>query len=68
MPTTYNFIKESELIKLRVNLVIYANHLMRSSIPAMEIAATSILKNKRSFEIESKLMSINKIINMIPGS
>ena len=67
VPTTYNFVKESELIKLRVNLVIYANHLMRSSIPAMEIAATSILKNKRSFEIENKLMSINKIINMIPG-
>ena len=36
------------------NVVIYANHLLRASYPAMKETITSILKNKRSYEIDNK--------------
>ena len=68
VPTTYNSVTESELIKMKVNIVIYANHLMRSAIPSMKATALSILKNKRSLEVEKKIMSINDILNIIPGT
>jgi phosphoenolpyruvate phosphomutase len=50
VPTTYNQITEDELIKAGVNVVIYANHLLRSAYPAMEKVAKSILMNNRSYE------------------
>ena len=68
VPTTYNSIRESEMISMGVNMVIYANHLMRSAIPSMRKTAISILKNQRSLEIDNKLLSINDILNLIPES
>lgn len=68
VPTTYNSIKESELVDLKVNVVIYANHLMRSAIPSIKATALSILKHERSLEIDNKLMSIDEILNIIPGT
>ena len=55
VPTTYNSITESELVKLKVNVVIYANHLMRSAIPSMKETAINILKKQRSLEVDKKL-------------
>jgi len=66
VPTTYNIITEDELIRAGVNIVIYANHLLRSAYPAMLETAKSILENGRSYEAERKLMSISQIINFIP--
>ncbi len=68
VPTTYNSIKESELIESGANIVIYANHLLRSAYPAMVKTLESILRYKRSREIDSELMPINEIIKFIPGS
>ena len=68
VPTTYNSIKESELVALKVNVVIYANHLIRSAIPSIKATALSILKHERSLEIDNKLMSIDEILNLIPGT
>ena len=68
VPTTYNSMKEDEMIKLGVKVVIYANHLMRSTIPSMKNTALSILKNQRSFEIEKKILSIADILDLIPGT
>lgn len=67
VPTTYNSVTEDELLKLGVNIVIYANQLLRSSYPAMVKTAEAILKNKRSMEAEKYLMPIEDIINLIPG-
>ena len=53
------------LIRNGFQIVIYANHLLRASYPAMEDAAKSILKNKRSFELENKISSVNEVINLI---
>ena len=68
VPTTYNQVKESEFIKYGVNMIIYANQLLRSTYPNMRETAESILKHKRSKESEKNLMSINQILNLIPGT
>ena len=66
VPSTYNIITEQELIQAGVNIVIYANHLLRSAYPAMAETAKSILEHGRSYEIDKKLMPISDIINLIP--
>ena len=68
VPTTYNQVKESEFVKYGVNMIIYANQLLRSTYPNMRETAESILKHKRSKESEKNLMSINQILNLIPGT
>ena len=68
VPTSFYKVKESQLIDNGFNMVIYANHLLRASYPAMQLVANSILKNKRTFEIEKKLLSIKEILKLIPGT
>ena len=68
VPTSYNKIKEKDLKNEGVNIIIYANHLLRASYPAMQSTALDILKYKRSYEAEKKLMSINNILKLIPGT
>lgn len=68
VPTSYNHIHESELAKVGFNIVIYANHLLRASYPAMKNVAEEILRNGRSLEVDEKLMSIKEILELIPGT
>jgi len=68
MPTTYNSVKEKKFIKHGVNMVIYANHLFRSTYPNMLTTAKTILKFNRSKEAEKNLITINEILNLIPGT
>lgn len=68
VPSSYNVITEDELEKLGVNVVIYANQLLRAAYPAMLETAKSILENGRSLEIDSKLLPISDILELIPGS
>ena len=65
VPTTYNHVYFNEFEKAGVNIVIYANHLLRSSYPAMSQTALKILNYGRTKEIEKDLMSIKEIINFI---
>lgn len=67
VPSSYSSIYESELENAGVSIVIYANHLLRSAYPAMVETAKSILENGRSYEIDKNMMSINEILNLIPG-
>ena len=67
VPSTYNQIKEDDLIKYGVNVVIYANHLLRSAYPAMVNTAKSILANGRAMEASKDYcMPIKEIISLIP--
>lgn len=66
VPTSYNSVTEEEFKKHGINVVIYANHLTRSGVPAMQKAAETILKNHRSLETDDMCMSIKDIINLIP--
>tara|TARA_B100000989_G_C19532628_1_gene470957 strand:- start:4091 stop:5401 length:1311 start_codon:yes stop_codon:yes gene_type:complete len=68
VPSSYNKVTEKQLIDNGFNVVIYANHLLRASYPAMKKTITSILKNKRSYEIDNELMSIKNILELIPGT
>jgi len=67
VPTSYNGIYEHELEAAGVNVVIYANHLLRSSYPAMVNTARSILQHGRSLESDEALMPIKEILHLIPG-
>ncbi len=68
VPTSYNFMTENELSELGVNVIIYANHLIRSAYPAMVNTAKSILLNERSKEASINCMPIKEILNLIPSS
>lgn len=65
VPTSYNSITEEELSKHGVNIVIYANQLMRAAFPAMKEVAEEILKCHRTLEVDSKLMPFKEIITLI---
>ena len=68
VPSSYNSITEDELEKAGVNVVIYANQLLRSAFPAMQSTAQSILKHSRSLECDENMLSIKEILNLIPGT
>ena len=68
VPTTYNHITEDELAEWGVNVVIYANHLLRAAYPAMVRCAESILSNGRSLEANDLCMPIKQILELIPGT
>ncbi len=68
VPTSYNQITAKELSQAGVNVVIYANHMLRAAYPGMKNVAKSILENDRSLEAEKELLSIKEILNLIPGT
>jgi len=68
VPTSYNQITATELGKAGVNIVIYANHMLRAAYPGMVKVAKNILENDRSYEAESDLLSIKEILDLIPGT
>jgi len=67
VPTTYNHMTEKELKDNGINIVIYANHLLRSSYPAMVKTAESILRNERSKDANEFCMPVKDILELIPG-
>ena len=65
VPSTYSKVYEKDLVKNGFKLVIYANQLLRAAYPAMQNTAKTILKNKRAFEADKKIIPIKEIINLI---
>jgi phosphoenolpyruvate mutase len=68
VPSSYNTVTEEELSAHDVNIIIYANHLLRSAYPAMVETARSILQHHRSAECDARMLSIKEIIELIPES
>lgn len=68
VPSSYNQVTEDELSARGVNVVIYANHLLRSAYPAMLDTARSILTHQRSAECDEHMLSIKDILELIPGT
>jgi phosphoenolpyruvate phosphomutase len=66
VPTSFNTVYEEEFKKRGVNIVIYANQLIRAGFPAMQDVAKSILTNHRAKEVDDKCISIKEIITLIP--
>ena len=65
VPSTYSKTYEKDLVKNGFKIVIYANQMLRSAYPAMLNTAQSILKNRRAFEADKKIIPIKEIINLI---
>ena len=68
VPTTYNQFTEKELASWGANIIIYANHMLRASYPAMLKAAQTILESERSLEVNDMCLSIKQILELIPGT
>lgn len=65
VPTTYNSIREEELIEAGVSIVIYANHLLRSSNKAMIETAEVILSKGRALEAELKCHPVKELFKEV---
>ena len=69
VPTTYAQFTEAELAEWGINVVIYANHMLRSAYPAMVKCAERILETTRCLEASDEYcMPIKQILNLIPGT
>jgi phosphoenolpyruvate phosphomutase len=68
VPSTYDGATEQMLMDMGVDLVIYANHLLRAAYPAMVRTAETILKHGRAREVSEFCMPIPELIRLIPES
>ena len=68
VPTSFHAVTEEEFRRRGVNIVIYANQLMRGQVPAMRRTAESILRHHRALEADGELMPFGEIIRMIPDT
>ena len=68
VPTTYDHVTDTELSEWGANVVIYANHMLRSAYPAMKNCARTILEYGRALEVRDLCMPIKEILELIPGT
>ena len=66
MPSTFSQVTEQQLVDAGVQVVLYANHLLRSAYPAMLKTAQSILLHQRAYEAEELCTSIEQVLHLIP--
>lgn len=68
VPTSFNTVTEKEWKERGVNIVIYANHLIRSGYPAMQKTAETILRTQRAKEADEQYcMPIKEILTLMTG-
>ena len=67
VPTSYNHVKEEELCEWGANIIIYANHLLRSAYKGMKETADIILRSGRSKETDDTIISIKEVLSLVPG-
>ena len=66
MPTTYPGVTEGDLAAAGVNVVVYANHLLRAAYPAMKACAERILECERAKEAADELcLPIDEILTLV---
>ena len=65
VPTAYDAVYETTLYDAGINIIIYANQLLRAGYKAMQDTAMEILRCGRGFEANHKCISINEVINLI---
>ena len=66
VPTSFHSVTEEEFKKRGANVIIYANQLMRATVPAVQNAAKMILEHHRAEECDRILMPFQDIIRLIP--
>jgi phosphoenolpyruvate phosphomutase len=65
VPTSYIQIHFNDLARAGFNIVIYANHMLRSAYLAMQAVACDILRYGRTLEVEPRCLAIPEILNLI---
>ncbi|MGZ5443155.1 MAG: isocitrate lyase/phosphoenolpyruvate mutase family protein [Thermoanaerobaculia bacterium] len=65
VPTSYNLVPATALFQAGVDIVIYANHLLRATVAAMRIVCQQILEQDKSSEVEQHCVPIPDLFDMI---
>ena len=65
VPTNYPSLSEDDLKEAGVNIIVYANQLLRSAYSAMLETAQSILEHKRALEADKKYIKAIDLIALI---
>lgn len=68
VPSSYSAVTEAELAARGVDVVIYANHLLRAAYPQMVEVARRILAHGRSLEADPLLAPISEALAIIPDN
>jgi phosphoenolpyruvate phosphomutase len=68
VPTSYAATHFSQLEDAGFNIVIYANHMLRSAYVAMRTVASEILRCGRTLEIEPNCAGMDELLDLIPGT
>ncbi len=68
VPTSYCRVTAEDLASWGANIVVYANHLLRSAYPAMQQVAANILRHDRAQEAEDDCIPISEFLSLIPDS
>lgn len=66
VPTSYHQVTEEQLADAGINVVIYANHMLRAAYPQMSTVAKTVLANGRSLEADPYVSSIKEVLTIIP--
>lgn len=66
VPTSYNQVTEAQLADAGVQVVIYANHMLRAAYPQMRKVAESVLAHGRSLEADEMIASIAEVLSIVP--
>lgn len=65
VPTTYNQCTENELSRAGFQIIIYANHLLRSAYKVMTETAKIILRDQRSLEADPLCSTVREIFKTV---
>ena len=63
--STYDKTYEKDFEKNGVNIVIYANQLIRSAIPSMKKITEKILKYERSSDVSNEIINAKEILKLL---
>ena len=64
VPTMYHGVPVERFAELGVSLVIWANHLVRASVSAMQETAASIMKHRSVGQLEESIASVGEIFRL----
>ena len=64
VPTTYNKTPTKTLIDAGANVIIWANHMLRSSVLAMQNTAARIFENQRVDDLDQEIVPVEEIFRL----
>lgn len=64
VPTTYNSVRAADLREVGFSVVVYANHMLRASLRAMDDVAHLILSHDRTLEVEPVCAEIAPLLTV----